>query len=80
MKTFTANDAKTRFGEFLDLAQRQPVRVLHHERLIGVMVTAQDYEAMRVFHANRLTQTLSRSVQQANLSHQQLDALLADKS
>ena len=28
MQTFTANQAKTHFGEFLDLAQREPVRVM----------------------------------------------------
>ena len=39
METFTANEAKTRFGEFLDLAQREPVRVSRHERVIGVMVS-----------------------------------------
>ena len=76
----TANDAKTRFGEFLDLVQREPVRVLRHERVIGVMVSAQDYEAMRTFYANRLAHTLAQSAQQANLSQTQLDALLADES
>ena len=25
MQTFTANEAKTRFGEFMDRAQREPV-------------------------------------------------------
>jgi len=49
MQTMTANDAKPRFGEFLDLVQREPVRVLRHERVIGVMVSTLDYEAMRIF-------------------------------
>ena len=80
MQTFTANEAKTRFGEFLDLAQREPVQVLRHDRVIGVMVSAQDFEQMRVFYANRLAQTLAQSAQQANLSQLQLDALLADES
>jgi PHD/YefM family antitoxin component YafN of YafNO toxin-antitoxin module len=80
MQTITANEAKTRFGEFLDLAQREPVRVLRHERVIGVMVSAKDFEEMRVFYANRLAQTLTHSAQQANLSQIQLDTLLADAS
>lgn len=80
MQTMTANDAKTRFGEFLDLVQREPVRVLRHERVIGVMVSAQDYEAMRTFYANRLVHTLAQSAQKANLSQTELDALLADES
>ncbi len=49
MLTITANAAKARFDEFLNIAQREPVRVLRHERVIGVMVSAQDFEAMRVF-------------------------------
>jgi PHD/YefM family antitoxin component YafN of YafNO toxin-antitoxin module len=80
VQTITANEAKTRFGEFLDLAQREPVRVLRHERVIGVLVSAQDFEDMRVFYANRLAQTLSQSAQSANLSQAQVDTLLADES
>ena len=51
MKTYTANEAKTRFGEFIDEAQREPVRVMRHDRVVGVMVSAQDYEAMRAFYS-----------------------------
>ncbi len=49
MQTFTANQAKTHFGEFLDLAQREPVRVMRRDRVVDVLVSAQDFEAMRVF-------------------------------
>jgi PHD/YefM family antitoxin component YafN of YafNO toxin-antitoxin module len=52
MQTFSANEAKTQFGQFIDLAQREPVRVMHRDRVAGVMVSAQDYEAMREFYAN----------------------------
>lgn len=51
MQTYTAHEAKARFGEFLDRAQREPVRVTRHERAAGVMVRAEDYEAMHVFYA-----------------------------
>ena len=40
MQTFTANKAKTHFGELLDLAQREPVRVTRRDRIVGVMVSA----------------------------------------
>ncbi len=83
MQTFTANQAKTHFGEFLDLAQREPVRVMRRDRVVGVMVSAQDYEAMRVFYADRLQHTLSQAAalaQQRGLSPESLDALLADES
>jgi prevent-host-death family protein len=83
MQTFTANEAKTRFGEFLDQAQREPVAVLRHDRMVGVMVSAQDYEAMRRFYANRLQHTLIESANvasQAGLTPEALDALLKDES
>jgi prevent-host-death family protein len=83
MQTYTANEAKTRFGEFIDRAQREPVRVMRHDRVVGVMVSAEDYEAMRVFYANRLQHTLQQSAAEAasaGLTPQALDDLLADES
>ena len=83
MQTFTANQAKTHFGEFLDLAQREPVRVMRRDRVVGVMVSAQDYEAMRAFYADRLQSTLNQTATQAEaqgLTAENLDALLADES
>ena len=83
MQTYTANEAKTRFGEFLDRAQRAPVRVLRHDRVVGVMVSAEDYEAMRAFYADRLRHTMDEAAAaaaKAGLTEAVLDALLADES
>ena len=83
MQTYTANEAKTRFGEFIDQAQREPVRVMRHERVVGVLVSAQDYEAMRTFYADRLRNSLRDSATNAatsGLTDDGLAALLADES
>jgi PHD/YefM family antitoxin component YafN of YafNO toxin-antitoxin module len=83
MQTFTANQAKTQFGQFIDLAQRAPVRVMRRNRVVGVMVSAQDYEAMRAFYANRLQHTLAdtaREAELAGLTPEALEALLSDES
>lgn len=83
VQTFTAHQAKTHFGKLLDLAQREPVRVMRRNRVVGVMVSAQDYEAMRAFYADRLQRTLDQTAVQAEtqgLSPEGLDALLADES
>jgi prevent-host-death family protein len=83
MQTFTANAAKTRFGEFLDRTQRGPVQVTRHDRVIGVMVNAEDYEAMRVFYADRLRHTMDKTVAaaaNAGLTEETLENLLADES
>jgi PHD/YefM family antitoxin component YafN of YafNO toxin-antitoxin module len=54
MQTYTASEAKLRFGEFLDRAQHALVRVMRYGRVVGVMVSEEDYEAMRTFYASRL--------------------------
>ena len=83
MKTFTANEAKTRFGEFIDLAQREPVRLTRRDRVVGVLVSAQDYESMREYFADRLAHTTDAAAGQAmaaGLTPARLDELLADES
>lgn len=82
MRTYSAKQAKTRFGEFLDQAQREPVRVTRRDRVVAVMVSAQDYEAMRAFYADRLRGTLreSAAAARAGLTPAGLKALLADES
>ncbi len=83
MQTFTAHEAKTRFSEFLDLAQHEPVQVTRHDRVVGVMVSAQDFEAMRAFYADRLRQTLRECADgaaTAGLTEEKLAELLADES
>ena len=83
MQTFSANEAKTQFGHFIDVAQREPVRVMRRERVVGVMVSAQDYEAMRTFYANRLQHTLvatAAHAEHAGLTPELLEDLLRDES
>ena len=82
MRTLNANEAKTRFGELLDRVQREPVRILRHNRTVGVMVSAEDYEAMRTFYANRLRHTLRESAEaaaEAGLTEKELATLLSDE-
>ena len=83
MHTLTANEARSRFGEFLDRVQREPVRVMRHDRVVGVMVSAEDYEAMRVFYADRLLANMDKTAEAAErsgLTPGKLDELLADES
>ena len=80
MQTFTANQAKTQFGQFLDTAQREPVQVMKHDRVVGVMVSVKDYEAMRLFYADRLGHRLQQSAalaESAGLTEQKLNDLLS---
>jgi prevent-host-death family protein len=47
MRTFTAADAKNRFGELLDAARREPVRIEKHGRAVAVMVSEEDYALLQ---------------------------------
>ena len=38
----TAKQAKTQFNAFIDMALKEPVRVMRHDRVVGVMVSASD--------------------------------------
>jgi prevent-host-death family protein len=83
MQTYTANEAKTRFGEFLDRVQREPVQVMKHDRVVGVMVSAEDYLAMRAFYADRLRHNIAKAADgaaAAGMTEQKLNELLADES
>ena len=83
MQVYSANEAKTHFGEMLDLVQREPVQVTRHNRVVGVMISPDDYAAMRQFYADRLRGTLAQtaaSAAQAGLTEQTLEGLLADES
>lgn len=44
--TFSAKDAKTRFGELLDEALGRPVGITKHDRLTAYVVSRRDFEAM----------------------------------
>ena len=42
MKTVTAREAKTHFGELLDTMQREPVMVTKNNRPVGIMLSIKD--------------------------------------
>ncbi len=43
MAAMTATDAKNRFGEVLELARKEPVRVQKNGRDVAVVLSAEDY-------------------------------------
>ena len=44
VKTMSAVDAKTRFGQFIDAAQREPVIVTKKDRPVGVFFSIDDIQ------------------------------------
>ncbi len=83
MKTYTASQARTRFGAFIDDAQRGPVRVTRRGEVVGVLLGTQDFEFARAFYADRLRTTMHLAAEQAaraGLTAKLADDLLADES
>ena len=79
MQVLTANQAKTHFGEFIDKAQKEPVKVTRRGRTVGIMVSEEEYESMQKFYANRLLHTLDKAGKEAiekGLTEEKLQALL----
>lgn len=46
VKTFSARDAKNRFGYLIDIARQEPVSVEKHGRPVVVVLSIEDYERL----------------------------------
>ncbi len=59
MRRFTAAEAKNRFGELLDSAQRGPVTIEKHGRPAAVILSADDYEALSALKLTALREEIA---------------------
>lgn len=48
MKAITAKDAKNKFGEMLDTAQREPLTIEKHGRAVAVIMSVKEYQQMKL--------------------------------
>ena len=66
MSTITATDAKNKFGQVLDEAQREPVRIQKNGRDIAVVLSAAEYERLTAGNAQsvgpRVRELLAESI------------------
>lgn len=46
MRTFSAKDAKNKFGELIDLARAEPVTVAKYGRPVVVVMAVEEYERL----------------------------------
>jgi prevent-host-death family protein len=61
MKTYTATEAKNKFGQLLDDAQRGPVRIEKHGRASSYVVSEADYEVIQAQKEKALKDILDAS-------------------
>ncbi|MHB2266691.1 type II toxin-antitoxin system Phd/YefM family antitoxin [Aliihoeflea sp. PC F10.4] len=46
MKSFSASDAKNRFGQLIDMAQAEPVRVQRQGRDVAIVLSPDEFRRM----------------------------------
>jgi prevent-host-death family protein len=64
MTTVAAREAKTRFGELLDNAQRGPVAIEKHGRRVAVMLSAAEYDELMTIKRRQLLAELQVGLDQ----------------
>jgi prevent-host-death family protein len=82
MRSISAINAKNRFGQLLEAAQREPVTVTKQGRPAAVVLSVEDYERMRGAARARLLDAVRRmqeAAATAGLTEEVLDELLTDE-
>lgn len=64
MTTIAAREAKTRFGELLDNAQRGPVTIEKHGRRVAVVLSAAEYDELMATKKQQLLAAIEVGLQQ----------------
>jgi prevent-host-death family protein len=81
MTTVSATQAKQRFAELLDSAQRGPVRIQRHERDVAVLVSNEEYNRLREnrwAEFNRLAAIAAEQAKANGLTEEILAEILAE--
>lgn len=68
MATMSATDAKNRFGQLLEMAQVEPVRVQKNGRDVGVMVSPEQFEALQAQNGQPRVNPLVQKLHRESLS------------
>jgi len=82
MKTYSALEAKNRFGELIEAAQRQPIGVTRNGRPSVVLISAESYARRQRMARERLRQAMQRAGEFAvaqGMGEDTLERLLADE-
>lgn len=60
MKTIAATDAKNRFGELIDMAQSEPVRVQRQGRDVAVVLSSEEFRRLSEAAAGKVNPAVER--------------------
>ncbi|GIK99253.1 MAG: hypothetical protein BroJett029_34620 [Alphaproteobacteria bacterium] len=82
MRYVSATDAKQRFAEVIDAAQREPVVIRRQKRDVAVIVSAEEYERLRaanVAEFERFCDAVAARAAARGLTEEKLAEILADE-
>jgi len=82
MKTVSATEAKQKFAELIDSAQREPVRIRRHDRDMAVIMSAEEWERLnnaRWAEVNRLSAIAAAEAKANGLTEEILAEILAER-
>jgi prevent-host-death family protein len=83
VQSMSALQAKNKFGQLIEAAQREPITITTHGRPTVVVMSIEDYERRRATAKKHLLSTLDKSQAYAKakgLTEAKLDQMLADES
>jgi prevent-host-death family protein len=78
VKSMNAKDAKTKFGQLLDTAIREPVSITRNGREVAVVISVQDFARLAAFEEGSWTRQAERSEAEGYLTRDESEALLKD--
>ena len=65
MRKMASGEAKNRFGELLDAAQREPVTIEKHGRPVAVVISAEEYDELEAMKLEALRAKVRRGIEDA---------------
>lgn len=78
MKTLRASEAKNRFGELLDLARREPVKIAKKGRNVAVVLSIEEFERFSALENQLLALKAEKAQQEGFIGISESEALLSD--
>ncbi|MEA5533303.1 type II toxin-antitoxin system Phd/YefM family antitoxin [Crocosphaera sp. XPORK-15E] len=78
MKTLGASEAKNRFGELLDLARREPVKIAKKGRNVAVVLSIEEFERFSELENQLLALQAEKAHQEGFIGITESEALLSE--